>query len=91
MSPAEYADLLYRHATGWLGWTDAAAMRTSVHRIELALDGKADFVRKTSPWGREPAGGAGQGGTGRRPPVREGELDREAVAARMEKALALFG
>lgn len=51
MTLAGYAELLYRYATGWLGWTDAAAMRASIHRIELALDGKVDFLKKTNPWG----------------------------------------
>lgn len=92
MSPTEYAEQLYRYATGWLGWADAQAMRTSIHRIELALAGKVDFVKKTNPWRTSDEGaGSAQPTSGKGPPMKDGQLDRVAVAARMEKALALFG
>ena len=62
-------------------------MQTSIFRIELAMDAKADFVRKTNPFGS----GEGESPAAAAPPMKDGELDREAIAARMEKALAFFG
>ncbi|OSQ34364.1 hypothetical protein [Thalassospira sp. MCCC 1A01428] len=44
--------MVYRYATGWLGWDDEAAMSTPIARIMLAMDGKAEFLRITS--GAEP-------------------------------------
>jgi hypothetical protein len=47
----EYADQLFRYATGWLGWTPEVTLGASIHHILLAMDGKVDFLRKTGPWG----------------------------------------
>lgn len=38
-------------ATGWLGWTPEVALTTSIPMIELAIDGKIDWVKRTNPWG----------------------------------------
>lgn len=62
-------------------------MQTSIFRIEMAMDAKVDFVRKTNPFGS----GEDESPAVAPPPMKDGELDRAAVAARMEKALALFG
>ena len=62
-------------------------MQTSIFRIELAMDAKVDFVRKTNPFGA----GEDESPAAAAPPMKDGELDREAVAARLEKAFALFG
>lgn len=59
MTLAEYADQLFRYATGWLGWTPEAALRASIHHILLAMDGKMDFLRKTNPYVGD-GGGADQ-------------------------------
>tara|TARA_R110002012_G_scaffold83346_6_gene209798 strand:+ start:444 stop:659 length:216 start_codon:yes stop_codon:yes gene_type:complete len=40
--------MVYRYATGWLGWDDHTAMTTPVARILLAMDGKAEFLRVSS-------------------------------------------
>ena len=56
MTLAAYAAELFRYGTGWLGWTPQTTLAASIHHIELALDGKVDFLRKTSPFG---GGGGG--------------------------------
>jgi hypothetical protein len=38
-------------ATGWLGWTADQAMDTPLSMINLALEGRIDFLKKTNPWG----------------------------------------
>lgn len=40
----------YQRATGWLGWTDEAALNTPLARIHLALAGHVEYLRKTNPW-----------------------------------------
>lgn len=37
--------------TGWLGWTPEVALTTPLQQINLALEGKIDFLKKTNPWG----------------------------------------
>ncbi|WP_200475098.1 hypothetical protein [Azospirillum argentinense] len=44
-------------ATGWLGWTPEVALDTPIPLIELALDGRTDFVRRTNPFGSAPNSG----------------------------------
>ncbi|OSQ33816.1 hypothetical protein [Thalassospira sp. MCCC 1A01428] len=46
--------MVYRYATGWLGWDDHAAMTTPIARILLAMDGKAEFLRITNGVEAEP-------------------------------------
>lgn len=41
---------LYQYATGWLGYTPDVALDTTVGNLELAIDAKFDFLRKTNPW-----------------------------------------
>lgn len=41
---------MFKYATGWLGWTPDIALDTPIPLIELALDGKLDFVRRTDPF-----------------------------------------
>ena len=53
ISLEEYAEQLFKYATGWLGWPPDVAMKTSIPQILLALDGKIDFLKKTNPWGSE--------------------------------------
>ncbi|WP_431856602.1 hypothetical protein [Azospirillum sp.] len=43
--------MLFQRATGWLGWTPGVTLRASIFHIEMALDGKVEFVRMTNPWG----------------------------------------
>jgi hypothetical protein len=38
-------------ACGWLGWTPEVAMNTPLAMINLALEGKIDFLKKTNPCG----------------------------------------
>lgn len=51
MTLDQLVEQLYELATGWLGWSDKQAMTTNVCRMELALKGKIDFLKKTNPWG----------------------------------------
>ena len=38
--------------TGWLPWcTPELAETTTIARLELALEGKLDFIRRTNPFG----------------------------------------
>jgi hypothetical protein len=34
-----------------LGWTPEVILKTPIPMLELALAGKADFIKKTNPWG----------------------------------------
>ncbi|MDN5850306.1 MAG: hypothetical protein L0H63_11850 [Nitrococcus sp.] len=47
----EYIDHFFSVATGWLGWTPEVALGTPIPQIELALEGRIEWVRKTNPWG----------------------------------------
>jgi hypothetical protein len=47
----EQVDQIFSVATGWLGWTPEVAMTTPLAAINLALEGKIDFLKKTNPWG----------------------------------------
>lgn len=51
MTLGEYVDDTFRIATGWLGWSPALAMRTPIPQIELALEGRLEWVRRTNPFG----------------------------------------
>jgi len=42
---------VFKLATGWLGWPPDLAMLTPIPQIMLALEGKADFVAQTNPFG----------------------------------------
>lgn len=50
MSLEEWFDQLFKYATGWLGYTPDVALDTTISNLELALEGKFDFIRKTNPW-----------------------------------------
>ncbi|MBF8692517.1 hypothetical protein IYR97_13510 [Pseudomonas fulva] len=39
-------------ATGWLGWSPHDAWDTPVVEIILAWEAKADFLKKTNPFGQ---------------------------------------
>jgi hypothetical protein len=41
---------LFKYATGWCGYTPDVALDTTICNLELALEGKFDFIRKTNPW-----------------------------------------
>lgn len=60
----EYWAALFRYATGWLGWTPEIALNTPVPQLVLALEGRAECLIRTSPFG---AGGGKQ---------KTGRLDR---------------
>lgn len=51
MTIESYYEQLFKYATGWLGWEPEIALNTPVGQIELALDGKMDFLKKTNPFG----------------------------------------
>ena len=36
-------------ATGWLGWSPEVALNATFPDIQLALDGKVDFIAATTP------------------------------------------
>lgn len=38
-------------AVGWLGWSPALALYTPIPQILLAIQGKADFVSQSNPFG----------------------------------------
>ena len=49
------------YATGWLNWPPDVALNTPFPVIELALEGKVDFLTATTPgaqkrkkWGKKP-------------------------------------
>lgn len=45
---------MYRYATGWLGWSHTEAMSAPLPCIQVALDGKVDFLKKTTPGAADP-------------------------------------
>ena len=59
-----------------MGWSDTEAMNTPIPHILLALDGKIDFVRKTTP-------GAEADAPAEPPPPDE-------VANKLRKGMAFF-
>ena len=61
------------------------ALRASIFHIEMALDGKMDFLKKTNPYG------SGEAAAGDPPITESGELDRGAVAAKVKQAFGMFG
>ena len=38
-------------AVGWLGWSPALALYTPIPQILLAIQGKAEFVAQSNPFG----------------------------------------
>jgi hypothetical protein len=51
MAVEEYYDNIFKTATGWLGWVPEVALTTTISQIELAMEGKIDFIKKTNPFG----------------------------------------
>ena len=47
MALEEWWALLFSRATGWLGWAPEVALTTPVALILLAIEGKADWIRRT--------------------------------------------
>lgn len=69
-----------------MGWTPVVARRASIFDIEEAFRGKRQFLRATVvgfPGDEEDEAPAGSA-----PPMKDGDLDREAVAARVAE---MFG
>lgn len=54
MTFAAYVDRMFMYATGWLGWPPEVALDTPFPLIELALDGKVDFITRTTPGASPP-------------------------------------
>lgn len=42
---------MFQIATGYLGWTPDVALNTPICQIELALQGRVEWVKKTNPFG----------------------------------------
>lgn len=40
---------MFAYATGWLGWSRSEALDAPFPDIQLALDGKVDFLAATTP------------------------------------------
>lgn len=40
---------MFQYATGWLGWSRNEALDAPFPDIQLALDGKVDFLAATTP------------------------------------------
>ncbi|CAO3351968.1 hypothetical protein [Azospirillum melinis] len=40
---------MFQYATGWLGWSRSEALDAPFPDIQLALDGKVDFLAATTP------------------------------------------
>lgn len=51
MAVEDYFDNLFKTACGWLGWVPEVVLTSTISQIELALEGKIDFVKKTNPFG----------------------------------------
>ncbi len=52
ISLEDYFDNLFKTACGWLGWEPEVILTATISQIELAIEGKIDFVKKTNPWGK---------------------------------------
>ena len=46
---SDHAEHLYQIGTGWLGWSDQQTMRTSIHRIVIAHEGRMRLLEWQSP------------------------------------------
>jgi hypothetical protein len=44
----DWLEDLFEKATGWLGWSPEQALKAPIPHIQIALDGKIDFLVKTS-------------------------------------------
>lgn len=47
----QWADNLYLHGTGWLGWSSKQVLNTTLGALQLAIDGKLDCIKRTNPFG----------------------------------------
>lgn len=53
MAVEGYFDKLFSTACGWLGWVPETVLTTTISQLEMAIEGKIDFVKKTNPFGSE--------------------------------------
>ena len=51
LSLEEWCDRLFSLAAGWLGWPPDTILDTPFGQLELALEGRVDFVQMTAPFG----------------------------------------
>ena len=56
----EYYDNIFKTACGWLGWEPETVLTTTIAQLELALEGKIDFIKKTNPFGSKDEDGEGK-------------------------------
>lgn len=47
----QWCDNLFMLATGWLGWKPKEVLDTTIGALQLALDGKIDYIKRTNPFG----------------------------------------
>lgn len=60
MTPRQYAVDAYRIATGWLGWSDEAALSTPIPRIHAAYDETIKRMQLRAGGGKKPEPKAGE-------------------------------
>ena len=72
----DYVDDMFAYATGWLGWSPEAAQVATFPDIQLALDGKVEFLSATTP------------GSKRRP-RRRGKPSKAQLKSRLRAAFGL--
>lgn len=80
-----YVDLLYRIATGWLGWSPRDAWHTPIPEILLAKEGRIEWLKATNPFG-------GGGSSEPQPePDSRGRTQETASDDALLKAFGQFG
>jgi hypothetical protein len=47
----EWFAQLFKYGTGWLGYDENQVLDFNINNLELAIEGKFDFVKRTNPWG----------------------------------------
>lgn len=50
MTIEEWYVQLFKYGTGWLGYSINDTLDANVNDLELAIEGKFDFVKRTNPW-----------------------------------------
>lgn len=72
MTFTEYLGLLFKSATGWLGWSPADALASPMPMIEAAMEGRIEMLKAVF------GGGSGKGGKGHSP-AKQSQEEQAAI------------
>jgi len=53
ISLEEYFHDLFKTACGWIPqWGENGILDANINNLEIAIEGRVEFVKKTNPWGK---------------------------------------